>query len=106
MDAVPFPTSVSLFVMLNLVVRCTPSAPASYYFRTVGIKILKQVQDDEGVGIWADAKHLLRAFVALCEIHWRSFWLWRGVASARCGGGVASLLQSPPSAVPAATSPS
>ena len=35
----------------------------------------------------ADAKYLLRAFVALCEIHWRSFWLWRGVACARCGRG-------------------
>ena len=33
--------------MLNLVVRCTPSAPASYFLRSVGIKILKQVQDDD-----------------------------------------------------------
>jgi hypothetical protein len=36
-----------LFVILNLVVRCTPSAPASYYLSVVGIKILKQVQDDD-----------------------------------------------------------
>ncbi len=35
----------------------------------------------------ADAKHLLRAFVALCEIHWRSFWLWRGGVLARYGRG-------------------
>lgn len=27
-----------------------------------------------GVGMRAGAKHLLRAFVALCEIHWRSVW--------------------------------
>jgi hypothetical protein len=49
MDGGPCSTSVSLFVMLNLVVRCTPSAPASYFLRAVGIKILKQVQDDGGV---------------------------------------------------------
>ncbi len=30
---------------------------------------------------------LLRAFVALCEIHWRSFWLWRGGVFARYGRG-------------------
>ena len=29
----------------------------------------------------------LRAFVALCEIHWRSFWLWRGGVLARYGRG-------------------
>jgi hypothetical protein len=40
-----------------------------------------------GVGTRADAKHLLRAFVALCEIHWRSFWLWRGGVLARYGRG-------------------
>ena len=37
------------FVMLNLFVRCTPLAPASYFLQTVGIKILKQVQDDGAV---------------------------------------------------------
>ena len=40
-----------------------------------------------GVGMRADGKYLLRAFVALCEIHWRSFWLWRGGAAARDGRG-------------------
>ncbi len=40
-----------------------------------------------GVGMRADAKHRLRAFVALCEIHWRSFWLWRGGVVAREGRG-------------------
>jgi hypothetical protein len=38
------------FVILNSFVRCTPSAPGSYYF-DVGSKILKQVQDD---GVWHD----------------------------------------------------
>ena len=43
--------------------------------------MLKRVQHDGGV------LALLRAFVALCEIHWRSFWLWRGGVVARCGRG-------------------
>ena len=30
---------------------------------------------------------LLRAFVPLCEIHWRSVWFWRGCVLARYGRG-------------------
>ncbi len=41
---------MTLFVILNLFVRCTPPAPGSYYF-DVGSKILKRVQDD---GVWDD----------------------------------------------------
>ena len=29
----------------------------------------------------------LRAFVPLCEIHWRSVWFWRGCVLARYGRG-------------------
>lgn len=29
----------------------------------------------------------LRAFVPLCEIHWRSVWLWWGCVLARYGRG-------------------
>jgi hypothetical protein len=39
------------------------------------------------VGMRAAAKHFLRAFVALCEIHWRSVWFWLGGAAARYGRG-------------------
>ena len=64
------------------------------YFPRRNSKILKQVQDD---WVWDDggvddravgirAAHLC-AFVALCEIHWRSVWFWRGCVLARYGRG-------------------
>jgi hypothetical protein len=45
------------------------------------------VRDDEGSLFRMTRAAHLRAFVPLCEIHWRGVWFWRGCVLARYGRG-------------------
>ncbi len=66
-----------------------PELVSGSYFPRRNSKILKQVQDDgvrddggrDDRAVGMRAAHL-RAFVPLCEIHWRSVWFLRGCALA------------------------